>query len=124
MKPGELVSYRSGADSEEYTGVITWVHEDEIGVGIISPDYVRGAAEVLNIAKDVPKVVEQQATHYIERDLSQFSVEELRAEIEELRSSRVRRATSPKTLVSDADKKILDKLSSLSSEELDRLLEE
>lgn len=124
MKPGDVVSYRSGADNEEYIGVVNWAHEDEIGVTIISPTYVEGASEVLNIKEDEPKVV-SHPTRYLKRDLSQFSVEELRAEIEQLRSARSARVSTPsKAGISGSDKAILDKLSTLSSDELDKLLKE
>jgi len=125
LRAGDTIRYHSkGVSTNEYRAVVNWVDEDtqEAGVSVIAPDFVRGAGDILDLTDESLgiEVIEEFKPTYLRRNLSEFTVEELKQEIEQLRAARaVSRKPKP-----EPKNEAFNKLSKLSPEELDKLLGE
>ena len=90
MKVKDVVEFKSGDDTL-YRGVVTWMDNKarELGVALLAPKVVRGGCLVIDMDEAKPEVVEEYVPHTFRQDLSSVSEEDLRAELLEIRESRL-----------------------------------
>ena len=116
MKQGDIV----GKEKEPWLGKVTWVDEEvgQCGVVYTSPSDYQGGANIFKISE--LKIV-GRATEEEMEDINELSIEELRAEVRNLR----KQGRRPVGIRKEKSKKQLlaDKLKGLTVEQIEKLME-
>lgn len=118
----------SSQGGETYQGIITWFDDKakEAGVAIIRPESLRGSYEVIKYEERDVRVVEQFRPTTFREDLSEMSVEELRLEVEKIRTARAistKAMTKTKVATSPKRKLLMQQLENLPEDVVNKLLE-
>ena len=124
----DTITYVSKS-GDTYKGICTWIDEEtkECGVAILQPEVARGGCEIIKYEEAEVRVVEQFKPSTFRDDLSKMSPEELKEEIEKIRTARAlnptkgRAGTRPK--MSAKKSALMKQLENLPEDVIDKLLE-